>query len=128
MIYVDTSVILAYLFGEKQRPASDLWKEQLVTSRLTEYEVWTRVHAVKLGATLGETVRQVLHLLAMVELAPPVLARALDPFPAPVRTLDALHLASMAFLQSQAVPVRLAAYDRRLVKAAGMLDIEPYKL
>ena len=32
--------------------------------------------------------------VALLELSPPVLAHALDAFPAPVRTLDALHLAS----------------------------------
>jgi type IV pilus assembly protein PilB len=31
----------------------------------------------------------------------PVLARALEPFPVPLRTLDALHLAAVAFLRGR---------------------------
>jgi predicted nucleic acid-binding protein len=50
-----------------------------------------------------------------------VLARALLPFPQPVRTLDALHLATMDFLRSHGQSVELATYDRRLAAAAQSL-------
>ena len=36
----------------------------------------------------------------MVEMVPPVLKRALEPFPTPVRTLDAIHLAAIEFIRS----------------------------
>ena len=61
--------------------------------------------------------------LALLELVPIVLARALEPFPAPVRTLDALHLASIAFLRERGQPVELASYDARLIAAATSLGI-----
>ena len=61
-------------------------------------------------------------------LAPPVLARALEPFPSPVRTLDALHLASMEFLRAHGQIVNLASYDDRLRAAARALRIPLYKL
>jgi len=41
----------------------------------------------------------------------------------PVRTLDALHLASVEFLRSQRVKVRLATYDERLIEVARKLKI-----
>ena len=66
--------------------------------------------------------------VALVELAPPVLARALEPFPGPVRTLDALHLASMEFLRAHGQIVNLASYDDRLLVAARALRIPLYKL
>jgi uncharacterized protein len=56
--------------------------------------------------------------VALVELTPPVLERALEAFPTPVRTLDALHLASMEFLQLRGQRVTLASYDQRMVGAA----------
>jgi len=62
--------------------------------------------------------RGLLARLAMVELSPVVLARATEPFPAPVRTLDALHLASADFLRAQKQTVEIASYDSRLVLAA----------
>ena len=66
--------------------------------------------------------------IALVELAPPVLARALEPFSSPVRTLDALHLASIDFLRAQNQSVTLATYDERLRKAAVALGVPIYPL
>ena len=44
MIYIDTSVALAQRFAKDVRPPAWLWAETLVTSRLLEYELWTRVN------------------------------------------------------------------------------------
>jgi predicted nucleic acid-binding protein len=59
--------------------------------------------------------------VSLLELAAQVLARALLPFPQPVRTLDALHLATMDFLRSHGQSVELATYDRRLAATAQSL-------
>ena len=123
MIYVDTSVALAQLLAEDRRPPASLWKETLVASRLLEYELWTRVHARKLGESHGDAARGLLGRIAMLELSPPVLARALEPFPLPVRTLDALHLASCEYLRSQGQAVALASYDRRMMDVARAMDV-----
>ena len=123
MIYLDTSVALAHLLAEDQSPPASLWDETLVSSRLLEYELWNRLHARALGASHGEHARELLQRVALLELAPPVLARALEPFPVSVRTLDALHLASIEFLRSQRQDVQLATYDSRLAAAAKRLRI-----
>jgi predicted nucleic acid-binding protein len=68
-------------------------------------------------------VRDLLDGVAYVELAPPVLARALEPFPVPVRTLDALHLATMDFLRAHGQALELASYDERLLAGARALQI-----
>lgn len=128
MIYLDTSVALAYLLGEDRTPPGTLWNEVLVSSRLLQYELWTRIHARKLAASHGEVVRAVLARVAMLELAPTVLARALEPFPVPVRTLDALHLASMEFLRSEGQAIAIATYDERLRSAALALGVEALAL
>ena len=127
MIYLDTSVALAYLLAEDRAPPDRLWQEPLISSRLIEYEIWTRIHARKLTRYADE-VRSLLGRLALIELAPPVLARALEPFPKPVRTLDALHLASMDFLRKQGQSVTLASYDDRLINGARALRFPLYKL
>ena len=123
MIYLDTSVALAQLLAEDRYPPASLWGEPLVSSRLLEYEVWTWIHAQGLDRSHGEGVRLLLGRLAFLELAPPVLTRALDPFPTVVRTLDALHLASIEFLRRQGQQVTLASYDDRLLAAARALKI-----
>ena len=123
MIYLDTSVLLAQLLAEDCRPPARLWSETLVSSRLLEYETWNRLHARNLAGSHGEAARGVLGRLAFLELSPPVLNRALEAFPVPVRTLDGLHLASLDYLRRQAQSVELASYDRRMTAAACAMDI-----
>ena len=123
MIYLDTSVALAHLLAEDRRPSDSLWAHTLAASRLLEYELWTRLNARGLGGTHGEAARRLIERIALLELAPVVLARALEPFPVPVRTLDALHLASIDFLLARGQTVELASYDDRLVDAARRLGI-----
>jgi hypothetical protein len=121
VIYLDTSVALAHLLAEDRRPPDSLWNETLVASRLLEYELWTRLNARGIGASHGEAARRLCERLAMLELLPNVLARALEPFPGSVRTLDALHLASIAFLRARGQPVKLASYDKQQIAAARRL-------
>jgi hypothetical protein len=59
----------------------------------------------------------------MVEMHRPVLARALAPLPVAVRTLDALHLATIDFLWNRGEAMELASYDNRLLAAAHALGI-----
>lgn len=123
MIYLDSSVALAQLLAEDRTPSEALWQESLVASRLLEYEVWNRLHARGLGESHAEGARSLIGRLALIELAPPVLARALEPFPLPIRTLDALHLASIDFLRIRGQTIELATYDDRLAAAARALRI-----
>lgn len=123
MIYLDSSVALAHLFAENRVPPERLWREPLVSSRLLQYEIWNRLNARGLGRSHGEDARALVARIALVELAPSVLERALEPFPLPVRTLDALHLASIEFLRARRQPVELASYDERLVAAARALGV-----
>ena len=124
MIYVDSSVILAQLLAEDRFPDASFWNRgPLVSSRLIEYEVWNRIHSRGLAGSHGDDVRSLLGRLALLELAPPVLARALEPFPIPIRTLDSLHLASIEFLRTIGQRPSLATYDRRLGDAAIALEI-----
>jgi predicted nucleic acid-binding protein len=124
MIYLDSSVALAHLLAEDRLPDPAIWGQApLVSSRLLEYEVWNRINARGLAATHEDAVRALLGRISFLELAPPVLARALEPFPVPVRTLDALHLASIEFLRGLGQRPSLATYDQRLAGAATALAI-----
>ena len=86
LIYIDASVALAHLFAEDRRPPAELWNETLVASRLVQYEVWTRVHGRNLAESHGAAASAILGRIALLELTPPVLSRALAPFPLPLRT------------------------------------------
>jgi predicted nucleic acid-binding protein len=128
VIYLDTSVALAQLLAEDRTPPDSLWAQPLVSSRLLEHELWTRLHARDLQHSHGDLVRQLLGRVAMLELVGEVLGRAREAYPAPVRTLDALHLASAHFLQQQGVDITLASYDARMVAAAQAMSLPVYEL
>jgi uncharacterized protein len=123
VIYLDTSVALAGILVEDRRPPSTLWQEPLFSSRLLEYEVWVRLNARDLSGSHGDVARALINRVNFIELRPEVLERALEPFPVSVRTLDALHLASVAFLLGRGQSVELATYDDRLLVAAQALRI-----
>ena len=123
MIYLDTSVALAQLLAEDVQPPEWLWSEPLASSRLLQYEVWTRLNVRRLAASHAEAAHDLLGRVAFLELSPSVLARALEPFPLPLRTLDALHLASLEYLRQSIPGVRLAAYDGRLRDGATRLGV-----
>jgi hypothetical protein len=128
VIYLDTSVALAHLLAEDRRPPDVLWSEVLVSSRLLEYELWARIHARRLTTSHRDVVQTLLGRIAMLELVSDVLVRAREPFPLEVRTLDALHLASLHFLREQGQDVALASYDARMLAAARRLKFDVFTL
>jgi hypothetical protein len=123
-VFIDTSVALAHLLVEARRPSDALWAGRVVGSRLLEYEVWNRLQAYGSLGSYEQAARELLARLDLFELSPIVLARALEPFPLPVRTLDGLHLATLAFSRRRFGPVRFASYDVRQSECARALGFE----
>jgi len=123
VIYIDSSVALARLLLEPRSAPEELWKERLISSRLLEYEIWNRVHAYGLTDPVGNEAQALLLRVGMVEMTRSVLARALEPLPMPLRTLESLHLATLYFLRERGEAVELASYDTRLVAAAHALGM-----
>jgi len=128
VIYLDSSVALAHLFAEDRVLPESIWRQPLISSRLLEYEVWNRIHARGLGRSHADAVRALIGRVALIEMTPPVLARALEPFVIGVRTLDALHLASIEYIRSRMQIIELASLDERLLAAARALDVPIYQL
>ena len=126
MIYIDGSVALAQLLTQDHALPETIWWQPLISSRLLEYEVWNRIHARGLARSHGDAARALIAGVALIELAPPVLARALEPYPVAVRTLDALHLASIEFLRSRRQKVEVASLDQRLLAGARSLGVPIY--
>lgn len=100
--YLDSSVILRMLLGEAGRLPE--WKkiERPVASVLVEVECFRVLDRLRLRGGISDEAlasrRQTLYgLLATIERLEPtraVLARAAEPFPTALRTLDAIHLAT----------------------------------
>ena len=127
-MYVDSSVLLADLFAEPRSPPERLWDDDLASSQSLAYEVWNRIYAFGLVHSHGARARGLLARVTLTAMSEAALARALEPFPVPVRTLDALHLATMDFIRESGEPVQLASYDNRLIAAAEALGITPAAL
>jgi uncharacterized protein len=123
VIYIDSSVVLARLLLEPRSPPEQFWHERLLSSRLLEYEVWNRVHAYGLAGSHANETKLLLMGIDLVEMERLVLARALQPLPVPLRTLDALHLATIDFLRGHGEVLELASYDNRLIAATQALGI-----
>ncbi len=120
---MDTSVVLAHLLSEDRLPPPQMWRESLVSSRLLAYETWNRVSRQRLGASHSAALAQVLERIAFLDLREDVLTRANEPFPVAVRTLDALHLATLHFLVERRIRAELLSFDDRMLAAARAMDL-----
>ncbi len=130
MIYVDTSVALAYLLAEDRQPPNVFWEKALVSSRLLTYELWTRMHAYDLTVDHRDAARSIIDRISLTEMTPNVLEwiGASMPKELKVRTLDALHIATCVFLTNQRQDVVLASYDLRMCDAASHMNIPLFDL
>ena len=127
MIYVDTSVVFAALFAEERRSPAEFWAERLISSRLLEFETWARLSARRPTEDVIEAARRLVGSADLVEMSPIVVSRALEPFPVPVRTLDAFHLATATYLQAQGMRLRYATYDVRQSEVARALKLDVFQ-
>ena len=125
--YVDSSVILRLVLG--QDDALEEWPrvERGVASELAEVECLRAIdrlrHAGEISSdrsmALLEGIYRLVDALELVGLTRPVLARAGQPFPAPLGTLDALHLATaLLWSETEDTDLALLTHDRTLAAAA----------
>ncbi len=62
---------------------------------------------------------RLLEAMERVELTSNILQRAADPFPTPLATLDAIHLATaLLYARAQSVSLTVATHDQELAAAA----------
>lgn len=136
-IYAESSAVLAWLLGEEdgQRVREVLRRAELVTaSDLTLIECdRVLIRAVTLGEIEEATAadRQA-HLNAaaahwhMWRLTLDIVDRARRPFPGePVRSLDAIHLASALAVRATLPDVELLSLDDRIRRAGKQLGFRP---
>jgi predicted nucleic acid-binding protein len=132
-IYAESSAVLAWLFGEgaAARVRDVLSKAELVlTSDLTLLEcdrVLIRALALDEIDEAGAADRRA-HLNRaaahwhVLRLSTEIVDRARRPFPAePIRTLDAIHLASALAARSSVAGVALLSLDDRIRRAGAQL-------
>jgi predicted nucleic acid-binding protein len=100
--YVDTSALLRLVLGEAGALEELTSSEALVSSELLAVESLRTIDRLRLQGALSPeeaasrraTVADWLEAVDLVLLQRPILTRASEPFPTPLGTLDALHLAT----------------------------------
>ena len=125
--YLDSSVILRVVLGQPGKLVE--WKSVLlgVTSELAEVECLRTMDRLRLldeltaeeAASGREAIYRIMEALEVVELSSAVMRRASQPMPAPLGTLDAIHLAT-ADLWREGLgkdPI-VATHDKALALAA----------
>lgn len=136
MLYAESSAVLAWLLGEER--GADVAEalrdaEGVIASELTLVEcervlirAWStgllsEAERVDQGSALARAAAHWVRLRVDVD----VIDRAMRPFPVePVRTLDALHLASALLARSLAPEARLLSLDQRIRENAARLGLE----
>jgi predicted nucleic acid-binding protein len=124
--YLDASVLLRVVFGQRNRLAE--WKDVRVgvASALTEVECLRTLDrlrvqgaAAKQIAVRREAVHRLMERIEVVEPTSVVLGRAAQPMPIPLGTLDAVHLATaLLWRETRDDDLVLATHDRALALAA----------
>ncbi len=134
-LYAESSAVLAWLLDEPTAPAVRRLfgeAEVIVASDLTLIEcdrVLLRAAALK-ELTEAEAADRRAHLVSaavhwqVLRIAGEIVDRARQPFPGdPIRTLDAIHLASLLVARSAVAGLRLLSLDERVRQAAKGLGV-----
>ena len=134
-LYAESSAVLAWLLDEPTAPAMRRLlaeAEVIITSDLTLIEcdrVLLRAAALK-EVTEAEAADRRAHLSTaaahwqVLRIAGEIVDRARQPFPGdPIRTLDAIHVASLLVARSAVAGLRLLSLDERVRQAARGLGV-----
>ena len=131
--YVDSSVLLRLVFGSPG--ALSEWRavDRAVVSALVEVEFLRTIGRLRLVERLGdeevsrrrEAVFRVLETCEVVDVTAGVLARAAQPSPTALGTLDAIHLATATlWREATGEEIVMATHDAALALAARAAGLQ----
>jgi predicted nucleic acid-binding protein len=120
--YLDTSAFIKLVRSEPESPAlrRELAGRELLSSALLTVEGHRA--ARRYGEPAAKRAHTALTTITLIPLDEPILQAAAELNPAELRSLDALHLATIMSLGEDIE--RLYCYDRHLTDAAQALGIE----
>lgn len=125
--YVDSSVVLRVVLRQKDRLKEWSTIREGVVSALVQVECLRTVDRLRLShqmpdeelALRREAVFRLIGEMAVVEVSAGILARASQPLPIPLGTLDAIHLATaLEWREKSAVDLVMATHDAALALVA----------
>ncbi len=131
--YLDASVVLRLVLREQNALEKRERFDGAVASALTEVEcLRTLDRMARLGELKADEVAdrrmavyRLLEEVEVIDVSAPVLRRAAEPFPTPLGTLDALHLATaLAWRDTHGAPLTMATHDKSLATASRAVGLE----
>jgi predicted nucleic acid-binding protein len=131
--YLDTSALLRLVLREPGALRELRSCDALVSSEILAVESLRTIDRLRLQGALSveeaasrrKIVTEWLEAVDLVLLKSPILARASEPFPTPLGTLDALHLATaLVWRERMHEELILATHDRDLALAGRSFGIE----
>ena len=129
--YLDSSVLLRHILLGEVPIRHALEFPRVVSSELIEIECRRVLHRCRLAgefddealALARERLDAVLSGIDLLELSAQIKQRAMDPFPVHVRTLDALHIATVLVVAADAGGTALFSHDKGMNVCARSLGI-----
>jgi len=131
--YLDASVVLRLVLGEPGRLREIDRVTSAVSSELVQVECLRTLDRLRHQDKLTEQdlaerrgiVIRFLEAVEEVDITRPILARASDPFPTSLGTLDAIHLATaLAYRDARRKPIVMATHDTALGLASRAVGLE----
>lgn len=131
ILYVDTSVLLRVVLGERGRLREWSSSSRWVASELIRLECLRTIDRARIAHRLVDravaarraAALEYLRAFDLVELDRAVLERAAEPFPTSLGTLDAIHLASALAARTRFPELVLATHDEQLAVAAHAMGL-----
>lgn len=125
--YLDASVVLRLVLGQRNKLAAWNTIERGVTSALVQFECLRTIDRLRLRVDLSDedcadrrqSIFRLMEETEVVEPSTVVLDRAAQPFPTELGTLDAIHLATaLVWRETRGEELVMATHDRALGTAA----------
>lgn len=127
IVYLDSSVVLRLVLGEEGRLVEFPSITRGVSSLLLKVECLRTIDRLRLAGRIPadevvprmEAIHRFLEAVDIVEPGAEILDRAAQPFPVPLGTLDAIHLATaLLWREREEASLVLATHDSALALAA----------
>ena len=132
-IYLDTSVLLRWIFNEKGSIRNPSRFKHIISSELIQVECLRVLDRLRIKksledksmATISKALYKILERIDLILLSGFVLQRSSQSFPTIVGTLDALHLASaQLWSQSRRKDLLMLTHDQQMARAAQSIGME----